>query len=633
MFTDMVGYTTLGQRNESLSLALADEQRRMTRPILSKHNGREVKTMGDAFLVEFPSALDAVRCAYDIQRTTREFNFSLPEEKRIHLRVGVHLGDVLESQGDISGDAVNVASRIEPLAEDGGVCLSRQVYDNVHNKFELPMTSIGIRPLKNVLDKIEVFKMEMPWRTETEALGLSPDAKRIAVLPFTNISPDPEDEYFADGMTEELIDRLSQVKELRVIARTSVMGYKKMGKKALEIGKELGVGTLVEGSVRKSANKVRVTVQLIAATTEEHLWSSRYDKDLNDIFAIQSEIAESVIKELRVHLVDSVRRTLEAKPTESTEAYTLYLKGRYYWNERTKSSVEKGIEYLRRAIQLDPNFGLAYSDLADAYVMMGDYGMIPADEAMVQVHENATKALKVDPSLSQPHAALAFVHERSFRWADSEKELERALALNPNNVTARHWRALDLILRGRKDSAIAEWRKAKELDPLSLIIGSNLGLALVRTGRNEEGFAMLRGVIELNDAFVVAHWNLAWAYLIAGMESEAVGEAKKLVSIEEREDNMALLAMMYANAGREKESIVILDKLLDSRATRYVDPFTIAQVYGSLGDEANALSWLERAVQEKSALLAYIRAYPTFGSLRDNPRFVAVLKQIGLAED
>ncbi len=511
--------------------------------------------------------------------------------------------------------------------------MTRQVYDHVRNKFELPMTSLGARPLKNVLEPVEVFKMEMPWRTDREASGNSPDSKRIAVLPFTNISPDPEDEYFADGMTEELIDRLSQVRELKVIARTSVMGYKKKDKKAYEIGKELGVGTLVEGSVRKSANKVRVTVQLIAATTEEHLWSSRYDKDLNDIFAIQTEIAENVTKELRVHLVDSERRTLEAKPTKSTEAYTLYLKGRYYWNERTRPSIEKGIEYLRKAIQVDPDFGLAYSDLADAYVMMGDYGMIPPDEAMDRVQGNATIALKLDSRLSQPHAALAFVHERRFHWADAEIELDRALALNPNNVTARHWRALDLFLMGKEEPAIAEWRKAKELDPLSLIVGAALGYSLVRTGQKEEGFAMLWRVIELNDAFVVGHRNLAWAYLSAGMEVEAVEEAEKLISIEEREEYMAVLAVMYAEAGRTQESTTILGNLLHGEETRYVDPFAISQVYASLGDEVNTLKWLQKAVNEKSVGVAYIKAFPPFDSLRDNPTFIAILKQVGLTSD
>src|SRR5207247_6975414 len=216
-----------------------DEQRELLRPVFIRHDGREVKTIGDAFLVAFPSALSAVKCGYEIQKTTKEFNNSLPEERRVHLRIGIHLGDVVESQGDISGDAVNVASRIEQLAEDGGVCLTRQVYDHVQNKFELPLNSLGLRSLKNVNAPVEVFKIEMPWHEERAPQPTQFDMNRIAVLPFVNMSPDPGDEYFADGITEELIDRLSQLSELRVIARTSMMIYKRKEKKASEIAKEL----------------------------------------------------------------------------------------------------------------------------------------------------------------------------------------------------------------------------------------------------------------------------------------------------------------------------------------------------------------------------------------------------------
>jgi len=348
MFTDLVGFTTLSQRNESLALSVLEQQRESLRPKFNKHGGREVKTIGDAFLVYFPSALSAVNCAYDIQKTTRELNNSLSAERRVLLRIGVHLGDIVESRGDISGDAVNVASRMESIADSGGVCLTRQVYDQVQNKFELPLRSLGAKSLKNLRDPIEVFKMVMPWEGAMMEEAVELDSHRVAVLPLKNMSPDPNDEYFADGMTEELITALSGLRELTVIARTSVMQYKNSPKRIADVGRELKTGTVIEGSVRKAANKVRITVQMIDASTEGHLWVQNYDRQMDDIFAIQSEIAEKVADALKVKLIDSTRRRLEKKPTENTEAYMLYLKGRYYWNERTKPSIEKGIAYLRR---------------------------------------------------------------------------------------------------------------------------------------------------------------------------------------------------------------------------------------------------------------------------------------------
>ena len=347
MFTDMVGYTALGQRNESLSLALVEEQRKLIRPILARHNGREIKTIGDAFLVEFLSALDAVRCAYDIQRAVREFNISLPEERRVHLRVGVHLGDVVESGGDISGDAVNVASRIEPLAEDGGVCVTRQVYDHVQNKLELKLVSLGVKPLKNVSMPIEVYKMMMPWSVETSAPSNQPDKKRIAVLPFANMSPDPNDQYFADGITEEIISIVSGISGLSVISRTSVMGYKGTTKKLGEIGRELDVGSILEGSFRKAGNRIRITTQLIDVVGDKHLWAQNYDKNLDDIFAVQSEIAEKVAGELKIRLVESEKRTLEKKPTENIEAYSNFLRGRELYREGNESFAQAGYRSLR----------------------------------------------------------------------------------------------------------------------------------------------------------------------------------------------------------------------------------------------------------------------------------------------
>ena len=374
MFTDMVGYTALGQRNESLSLALVEEQRKLIRPILARHNGREVKTIGDAFLVDFPNALDAVRCAYDIQRAIREFNLSLASDKRIHLRIGVHVGEVVESLGDISGDAVNVASRIEPLAEDGGVCLTRQVYDHVRSKVDLPLSSLGPKSLKNVTEPVEVYKMVMPWEKEIAVMSAQLDKTRIAVLPFTNMSSNPEEGYFADGMTEELITSLSGVRQLTVIARTSVMGYKGTTKKVREIGRELEVGSVLEGSVRKAGNKVRITAQLIDAATEGHLWAQNYDRQLEDVFAIQSEIAEKVAGELRIRLVDSERSVIEKKATENTEAYTSFLRGRELLREGTLDSTQQAIGFYEKAIELDPRFARAYVGLAECRTFLSNVG-------------------------------------------------------------------------------------------------------------------------------------------------------------------------------------------------------------------------------------------------------------------
>src|SRR4029077_16339 len=277
MFTDMIGYTALGQRNESLSLALVEEQRKLIRPILNRHNGREIKTMGDASLVEFASALEAVECAFAVQEAIREFNTSAPVDHRLHLRIGVHLGDIVESEADISGDAVNVASRIEPLAEDGGVCISRQVYDHVHNKLAMPLASLGVKTLKNVSAPIEVYKIVMPWDAKGAVSTSEHDTRRIAILPFANISPDPSDEYFSDGMTDELIAVLSKISGLRVVARTSAMRFKGEKAGANRIGQELRVGSLIEGSVRKYKNRVRITVQLVDTQSEEDLWTETYD--------------------------------------------------------------------------------------------------------------------------------------------------------------------------------------------------------------------------------------------------------------------------------------------------------------------------------------------------------------------
>ena len=628
MFTDIVGFTALGQKDESLSLSVLDDQRKLCRPIFKKYGGLEVKTIGDAFLVDFPSALNAVKCAYEIQKTSRDSYGSLPEDRRVRMRIGIHLGDILQSEGDISGDAVNVASRIEPLAEEGGVCISRQVYDQVQNKFELPLTSLGSRSLKNLRAPIEVFKMVMPWEGDAMEEGVELDRHRVAVLPLKNMSPDPNDEYFADGMTEELITALSSVHNLTVIARTSVMQYKNSPKRVVDIGRELKTGTVIEGSVRKAANKVRIAVQVIDAKSEGHLWAQNYDRQMDDIFTIQTEIAEKVADKLKLKLIESEKDRIEKTP--NTEAYTLMLKGRYYWNERNKPSVEKGIAYLQKAIQADPNLAEAYSDLADAYYIMTDYGMIRPQDGLAKTTEYATRALKLDHGLSQPHAALAAVHDRNFRWAEAAREYMLAIEKNPNNARAHHWYALHHFFRGEYKDSLEEWKKAKQLDPLSLIIGSAFGFTLVLTGSVEEGLEMQRKSIELDDSFVVAHRNLVSSLISAGKSSEAVEEARTLLSLSKEGHNRAMAASALARAGVREEATIILNSLLASDESQYTDPATVAMVFAALGKENEALDWFEKAVDEKSSYVPYLTRQPFVDYLRDNPRFKALIKKMDL---
>ena len=329
MFTDIVGYTALSQADEASTLFLLEEHRVLLRSIFPRHNGREVKTIGDAFLVEFSSALEAVTCSADIQTAMHDRNAGLPPEKRIQIRVGIHVGDVVHAQGDILGDAVNVSSRIEPLAQPGGVCISAQVYDQVRNKIGLPLEKVEGKTLKNVNIPVEVYRIVMPWEIETKTDVAELDVRRVAVLPLKNMSPDPNDEYFAEGMTEELITSLATVTDLTVIARTSTMQYKNSTKRIGEIGRELNAGTLIEGSVRKAGNKVRITVQLIDARNEGHLWVQSYDKQLDDVFAIQSEVAQKVAEALKVRLSDAGLKRIEKGATSNPEAHTLYLKGMF----------------------------------------------------------------------------------------------------------------------------------------------------------------------------------------------------------------------------------------------------------------------------------------------------------------
>ena len=631
MFTDIVGFTALSQRNESLALSVLGEQRDLLRPLFKKHTGREVKTIGDSFLVNFPSALSAVTCAYEIQKTARESNNSLPEERRVLMRIGIHVGDIVESQGDISGDAVNVASRIESLADSGGVCLTRQVYDQIQNKFELPLTSLGPKSLKNVNTPIEVYKMVMPWDATGFASSSEHDARRIAILPFANVSPDAADEYFADGMTDELIAVLSKIRGLRVVARTSAMRFKGEKATANRIGQELRVGSLVEGSVRKSKNRVRITVQLVDTKSEEDLWTETYDRDLQDIFSVQSDIAQQVAKALELRLGVRESSAIRQQQTQNPEAYSLYLKGRNRWNARSENEINRAIKYFEEAIGRDPHYALAYAGLADCYSILGYYGFRRAAVVYPRAKELAEKALSLNETIAEPHASLGqALMQYYFDWKRAGLELDRALELNPSYATAHFWRATHYMELGQIDSSLGQVRMAVELDPLSMIILTDAARDLYLARRYDESIDQYLRSLEVDPNFPIAHKGLAEVYSQIGKHDEAVSEIEQAIALSGRSifilDD---LGYIYARAGKKEEAINVL-KDLDRLATdEYVPSYGRAVIHAALGNNEEALAWLEKGYEERS-FMVYLKVYPAFDNLRKEERFVAILDKMGL---
>ena len=637
MFTDMVGYTALGQRDESLSLALVEAQRKLVRPVLAKHGGREVKTIGDAFLVEFPNATDAVRCAYDIQRTTKEFNLSLDSAKRIHLRIGLHLGEVIEHEGDISGDAVNVASRIEPLAEDGGICLTRQVYDHVKNKLDFQLSSLGLKTLKNVIEPIEVFKLTLPWSETEKPMPAQLDKRRIAVLPFASLSPDPNDEYFADGLTEELITTLSKLSQLTVIARTSVMVYKGAAKRVSDISRELNVGTLVEGSVRKAGNKLRITVQLLDSATEGHIWAENFDKQLDDIFDIQTEIAEGIANELQVQLGRPQKKLLEKRPTVDTDAYILYLKGRHYWNERSVEGVRQAIVYFEKSIEKDPRFALGYSGLADCYQVMARNRLAEFGPNYEKAREYVTMALEIDPDLAEAHTTLgAILHYYLRDWKASEREFRRALELKPSYATAHQWFSHVLFQQKRFEEADKELLIAHELDPFSLAINHNLAGSYYFNEKFDEAIERFERLRDINPSYLATYVGppgLIQAYVRAGMYDKALSRVEDFALYSRSPREVKLWrAYVLASMGKNPEANALLKEVEGGYETEYISPYFIGLVRFILGDVDDGFQWFETAYSAYDGNLNMIAVDFELREIRNDHRFLDILNKIGLGK-
>lgn len=458
--------------------------------------------------------------------------------------------------------------------------------------------------------------------------------RSLAVLPLDNLSGDASQNYFADGMTDELITDLAQISALRVISRTSVMTYKGARKPLPQIARELSVDAVVEGTVLRSGDKVRITAQLIEASTDKHLWSQSYEGDLRDTLALQNRVASAIANQIRISLTPQEKAALKDARVVKPEAYESYLKGRYFWNKRTRDGLKVALAYFNEAIEEDPSYAQAYSGLADTYALLGDwqYAVMTPKEAFPKAKAAAIKALELDNALGEAHNSLAFVLD-GFAWDfdSAGKEFRRAIELNPGYATAHHWYAWHLSLLGRYDEAIMEMRKAQTLDPLSLIINADLAEILVLAYAYDESIRQSRKTIEMDPNFFLAHNQLAQAYLQKHMYEEAVAELKEAIQLSGGSPTcVANLARAYIASGKRSEAVKLLSDLKKRSSPSYSNAAEIAMIYASLGDTDQAMNWVEQGYEERFNPGVLLR--PGFDPLRSDSRFQNLVHRIGLPQ-
>ena len=721
---DVVEYSRLMGADEEGTLAALNMRRALFDELVKEFDGHEFGSVGDSLMAEFQSAVKAVRCALAIQQRMESENASLLPAQRMHLRIGVNLGDVIEEQGSAFGDTVNVAARLQSLARPGGVLISGPVYDQVHLKFPARFIDAGVHQVKNVTEPIACFEVTEPveaslghrvaavlkrriaitaaayiflsllivatakkfavvagaptwtlpalitllaagvvpalaiaarsdrrhrpwllpvvtgiavivtvaiwqwWGTAERAQTAPPvpDDKSIAVLPFVDMSEKKDQEYLSDGISEQVLDLLSRIPDLRVIARTSSFSFKGKDVDIATIARKLNVSHVLEGSVRKSGNRVRITTQLIRTTDSSHLWSEMYDRELTDIFAIQDEIAVAVVQQLQATLLGGEQQV--RSPSIKPDAYNLYLQGRYLANRRTKADFEKAIGYYQQAVALEPGYAPAWVGLAVAYSAQADNGYVSTQTGYAQSRAANARALELDAGLAEAHLAQAWIHTvYDWDWAAADAELTQALKLAPGNSgVLRHSGRLAWTL-GRWDEAIQLFQQATAHDPLSARAYTNLGFACYYSGRLPEAEAAFRHALELVPGFASGQYALGVSLLAQGRPEDS------LKAIEQESDatwRRSGLPLALHALGRKSQSDVALAELKDKHGGEMA--YQIAQVHAYRGEPDQAFSWLERAYAQRDGGLSDVKGDPLLRNLWADPRYTALLRKLKLPE-
>jgi len=675
LFLDIVGYSKL----------LADEQKELIQEL--NHVVRETKQFqtaeaegkltrlptGDGIVLVFMNNPEApLECALEISQ-------KLQSRPQLKLRMGIHSGPVnpvadVNDQANLAGAGINIAQRVMSCGDAGHILLSKHFAEDlehyahwrshlhdvgrveVKHGARIPIVNLYTDQLGNAALPAKLRRARTAFRLksavvvvllliavlgvgfwmlrrsqgEFESQAALIPSKSLAVLPFENLSRDPDNAYFADGIQDEILTRLSKIADLKVISHTSTQHYKSAPKNLPEIAKQLGVAHILEGSVQKSGDSVRVNVQLIKAANDSHLWADTFDRKLTDIFSVESEVAKAIADTLKAKLTGAEEQLIAARPTSDLTAYELYLKGRVLWGKRGGDNIRQAIAFYEQAIVRDPNYAPAYAGLAEAYVILPIYTDASAREAYAKAKAAALKALQLDDKLAEAHNALAMVLFLYLDIAGSIPEFQRAIALNPNYATAHHWYGFNpLSTLGRFDEAIAESKRAVELDPLSPVINSDLGSNLMVARRYDEAIAQLRKTLEIDPTFSLAHGALGEALQFKGDLPGAIAEYTKAQELGADPRIRVLLAAAKAQSGDKDAAVRMLAELEEASRNREIPGAQRAVLYTSLGNRTEAIRCLEQSVADHDSQdVAWIKVYPKWDPLRGDPRFEALVQKV-----
>lgn len=632
MFADIAGYTGLMEEDESMALELLQKLRKKLDEEVTLHKGRILEFRGDGALCSFSSTLEGVKAAISIQ-------LAMQSAPLVPLRIGIHTGDVIIEGESIYGDGVNIASRMESLATPGSIFISGKVHDDIKNRKDIQTISLGKYILKNVKEPLEIFAVSnkgliIPDTSSLNGKGEKAQACCILVLPFINMSNDPDQEYFSDGLTEELISNLLKLKEIKIISRTTSMKYKGTDKDMKTIREETNATYILEGSVRTHGGNLRITAQFIDASGDVHLWANTYTGTLDDIFDIQEKVSSKIVEALRIQLTSVEKDTLLKRYTENSEAYQLYLQGRFFWNKRDEEGLKAAVLYFEKAIQKDPDFALAWVGLADTYNLLGEFTNLSRRELHPKAMAAVTRAMAIDNQLAEAHVSrAALIMLNDWDWANAGKEYMLSLELNPNYATGRHWYAEWLLYMGRFEEALQEMAIAVDLDPVSQAILKDQGIVFYYTRQYERAIESALKSLELDPLFISAHRLLSMSYQGLGNFEKSIAENEIWGTLTgNKAKTKVSLAQILAAAGQKDEARKIVSEIGKTIQLTGNDYRGMSMVYAALGEKDTAFKWLELSYERHEESLCSLKVDPKFDPIRSDPRFDDIVRRIGLSD-